>query len=67
MSVQSFCGKDEGFHGEGEEFHGTDEGFLAKMKDFYIFFIFAKNPSSLPIFTLHTNEGHAYTEHVQTY
>ena len=41
ISVQSFCGK--------------DEGFLVKTKDFwwrwrifYFFFIFAKNPSSLP-------------------
>ena len=60
MSVQSICGKDKGFHGK-------DEGFLAKMKNFLFFFVFARNPSSLPIFTLHINEGGTYTEHVQTY
>ena len=55
MSVQSFCGEDEGFCGKDEGFCGEDEGFLAKTKDFwqrqrifYFFFIFAKNPSSLP-------------------
>ena len=47
MPVQSFCGK--------------DEGFVVKTKDFWqrqtiilLFFIFTKNPSSLP--KLHTNE-----------
>ena len=64
MSVQSFCGKDEGFCGK-------DEGFLAKMKDFLLFlhlcqnsFIFA---TLFSMFTLHTNEGSTYTELVQTY
>ena len=50
---------------------GEDEGFLVKMKDFLFFFVFAKNPLSSPqclsMFTLHTSEGGAYTEHVQTY
>ena len=57
MSVQSFCGK--------------DEGFLAKMKDFLLFlhlcqksFVFA---TLFAMFTLYTNEGSTYTEHVQTY
>ena len=48
--------------------------FVVKMTDFwrrwrifYFFFVFAKNPSSSPMFTLHTNEWSTYTEHVQTY
>ena len=71
MSVQSFCGEDEGFCGEDEGFCGEDEGFLVKMKDFLLFlhlcqksFIFA---TLFAMFTLHTNEGNTYTEHVQTY
>ena len=71
MSVQSFCGEDEGFCGEDEGFYGKDEGFLVKTKDFLLFlclrqksFVFA---TLFPIFTLHTNEGTTYTEHVQTY
>ena len=46
--LQPFCGKDEGFCGKDKGFCGKDEGFLAKTKDFYFFFVFAKNPSSLP-------------------
>ena len=56
-----------------KDFGDEDEGFLAKMKDFlvkitdfFFFFIFAKNTSSLPMFTLHTNEWSACTEHMQT-
>ena len=71
MSVQSFCGEDERFCGEDEGFCGEDEGFLVKMKDFLLFlclcqksFIFA---TLFAMFTLHTNEGSKYTEHVQTY
>ena len=37
MSVQLFCGEDEGFCGEDEGFCGKDKGFLAKMKDFLNF------------------------------
>ena len=46
-----------------KDFGGEDEGFLVKIMDFgkdYGFFI-----SSM--FTLHTNEGGACTEHVHTY
>ena len=68
---QLFCGKDEGFCGKDEGFCGEDKGFLAKTKDFLLFlhlcqksFIFA---TLFAMFTLHTNEGSTYTEHVQTY
>ena len=59
--------------------HGFIHGFwqrlqilVVKTKDFgedygFFFFIFAKNTSSSPVFTLQTNEGGASTEHVQTY
>ena len=68
QSYQSFCGEDEGFCGEDEGFCGEDEGFLANTKDFLFFFVFAKNPSSLPqclSMCRHTNEGIPSTEHVQ--
>ena len=68
---EGFCGEDKGFCGEDEGFCGEDEGFLAKTKDFLLFlrlcqksFIFA---TLFAMFTLHTNEGSTYTEHVQTY
>ena len=68
MSVQSFCGEDEGFCGEDKGFSGKDEGFLVKMRDFLLFlrlcqksFVFA---TLFAMFTLHTNEGSTYTEHV---
>ena len=61
QSCQSFCGEDEGFHDK-------DKGFLAKMKDFLFFVIFAKNPSSLLqclSMCRHANGGIPSTEHVQ--
>ena len=65
MSVQSFCGEDKGFCGEDKDFMAKRKGFLVKTNDFFkFFFAFTKNPSFLPVFTLHTNEGGTYTEHV---
>ena len=47
---------------------GKDEEFLVKMMDFFIFLhLPPKTLPSLPMFTVHTNEGGACTEHVQTY
>ena len=77
--VQWFCGKDERFCGKVKGFCGEDEGFLAKTKDFFFFFVFAKNPLSLPhclpcilmreaptlSMCRHINEGIPSTEHVQ--
>ena len=34
---EGFCGKDEGFCGKDKGFCGKDEGFLAKTKDFLLF------------------------------
>ena len=48
-----------------KDFVVKTKDFVVKMKDFFLFiFVFTKNPSSLPMFTLHTNEGGACTEHV---
>ena len=59
--------QDDGFCGEDDLFSGEDDRFLAKTKDFLFFFVFAKNPLSSPMFTLHTYEWSNYTEHVRTY
>ena len=71
MSVQSFCGEDEGFCGEDKGFCGKDEGFLAKTKDFLLFLHLRQKSFVCAIlfamFTLYTNEGSTCTEHVQTY
>ena len=61
MSVQSFCGKDKDFVVKTKDFVVKMQDFWWRQRIFYFFFIFAKNPSSLPhslqCFTLHTNEG----------
>ena len=75
MSVQSFCGEDEGFLAKTKD-------FWQRQRIFYFFFVFAKNLSSLPhclqclhcilmrkaptlSMCRHTNEGIPSTEHVQ--
>ena len=58
QSVQSLCGKDD-------VLFGKDDRFLYLL--FFFVFCLSLPKISLPMSTLHTNEGGTYTEHVQTY
>ena len=72
MSVQSFCGKDKGFVVKMKDFVAKTKDFWQRPpKDFLLFlhlcqksFVFA---TLFAMFTLHTNEGSTYTEHVEAY
>ena len=66
--VSHFVAKTKDFMAKTKDFVAKMKDFVAKTKDFLFFFIFAKNPSSLPqclSMCRHTNEGIPSTEHVQ--
>ena len=48
--TKDFMMKTKDFVAKTKDFMVKMEGFLAKTKDFLFFFVFAKNPSSLPNF-----------------
>ena len=66
-----FVAKTKDFVAKLKDFVVKTKDFWQKRRIFYFFFVFAKKSfifaTLFAMFTLHTNEGSTYTEHVQTY